>query len=440
VRQLIGRHGVTFTNSFDTTPLCCPARVSYLTGQYAHNHGVLFNSGPHGGYPAFRSQSTTFPAALHATGYYTGHIGKYLNAYAPTLGTPPGWDDFYVTWGARTYNYYGLQIAHNGTIGRLDASEKNYSTDVFARLATRFIRRRAGRGPFLLNVAFLAPHSAGNLDHTMRHEPLPILSDPHEIDYRLAVPPRRYRGRFRHLPLPHPASFDQPLSQDQPRFLRFSPLFRRFTRRDVADITARYRSRLESLLTIDDATVAIIRALRATNQLAKTLVVFTSDNGFFNGEHRIRAGKYYAYDPATRVPLLMRGPGIPEGITRTAPVALIDLAPTILAAAGVRPLRPPDGISLFRVIANDRLFRRRPLLVETPQNPVYPISYSALRTTRYLFVRYSTGETELFDLRRDPAEIRNLAATPHGRLLERSLKLELKRLQRCAGPSCSTPG
>jgi arylsulfatase A-like enzyme len=392
------------------------------------------NSGLHGGFPALSHQETTFPVALQRAGYFTAHIGKYLNGFSVHNAIPPGWSDFWATFGARTYNYYGLQIDHMGKVLSYNTAESNYSTDLFTRLADSIIEQRAKEGPFFLNVSFLAPHSAGSLDRTMKHEPSPTLTDPHEIDYRLAVPPLRYRGTLATLPIPRPPSFGQS-SHGAPAYEGQGSFFRPFTRRDVADIAARYRARAESLLAVDDAVASIVSTLRKTGQLGHTVILFTSDNGFFNGEHRIRAGKFYVYEPGIRVPLLIRGPGIPHGVVRSFPTANIDLAPTILDLAGVRALRPPDGISLLPVAQGKRV-PQRPLLLETWSQSVYPVSYRGVRTARYKYIRYSTGSETLFDLEKDPNEMWNLAGDAKASPILHRMQALLAQLEHCAGSSC----
>ena len=436
VQALLVKKGVTFTNAFVTTPLCCPSRTSYFTGQYAHNHGVLFNHGPNGEFHAFRHQGTAFPAALHLAGYRTAHIGKYLNGYGQRSSVPPGWDQFYGTIDSWTYNYYGFRVNHNGHILRFAPTERNYNTDVFTRIASSLIRRWAHSRSFFINIAFVAPHPAGNLDTTLRWEPDPVIPDPNEIDYGLAVPPLRYRGHFAHLPLPRPASFNQHPGAGEPSFLRARPLFRPFTPKDIRDITARYHAQLESLQAVDDAVSQIVSALRKTGELDRTVILFTSDNGVFTREHRIRAGKYYAYDPATRVPLVMRGPDLPGGVSRSQIVANIDLAPTLLDLAHVRPLRPPDGLSLRPLLRDGRSQLQRDLLIETTPTDVYPVTYTGVRTSHYLYLHYSSGDRELFDLQYDPDQIHNLVADTRMAGVQQRLQQELEHLQSCAGVMC----
>lgn len=438
---LIGAAGVTFTQSFVSYPMCCPSRATYFTGQYAHNHGVLYNKGPHGGYHAFAHADTSFPAALQRAGYHTIHIGKFLNGFGSrALRAPAGWNEFYGALDPTTYNYYGFDLDENGKRRTYPPTEHNYRTDVYARLASRIIRRVArSHRPFFLNVAFLAPHSAGLGEEALGPTPAKVMRS--MLDSRLAVPPRRYRGRLNSLPLPHPASFDEPALAKEPRFMRrgvWRSFFRRFRPADITDITRRYHARLESLLAVDDAVKRIITTLKRTGVLNHTVVMFTSDNGFFNGEHRIRAGKYFVYDPATHVPLLIRGPGIAMGVSRSELVGNIDLAPTILALAHARPLRVMDGRSLVPLLGADisGASWQRALLLESGPNPDYPAVYHAIRTDHYLYVEYNTGDRELYDLETDPNELNNVQDDPAYATIRAQLAQQLARLETCWGASC----
>jgi N-acetylglucosamine-6-sulfatase len=440
-RRLIGAAGVSFTRSFVSYPLCCPSRASYFTGQYAHNHGVLYNKGPHGGYHAFTHPETSFPAVLQRAGYTTIHIGKYLNGFGSrTLRAPAGWNDFRGAVDPTTYNYYGFRLDENGKLRTYLPTERNYRTDVYGRMASGIIRRLArSHRPIFLNVAFLAPHSAGSQEEALGPTPAAVMRN--MLDNRLAVPPRRYRGRLRDLPLPHPASFNRLGVGKRPAFMRRGPwrsFFRHFTAADIRDITRRYHARLESLLAVDDAVQKIVTTLRETGLLKNTVIMFTSDNGFFNGEHRIRAGKYFVYDPATRVPLLMRGPGIAKGVTRSDMVANIDLAPTILALAHTKPLRTMDGRSLVPLLGSGSpgIRWRRDLLLETGPNTEYPATYYAIRTNRYLYVEYNTGDRELYDLGTDPDELNNRVDDPAYASIRAQLAHRLARLETCRGVSC----
>jgi arylsulfatase A-like enzyme len=437
IHRLLADGGVRFTNSFVSYPLCCPSRVTYLTGQYAHNHHVLFNGPPTGGYAAFKHPETALPVALQRAGYYTVHVGKYLNGYGWTkssLVVPPGWNDFRGAIGPWTYNYYGVRLFENGRVNAYSTRERDYESRILTRIAVRVIHQRArSRGPYFLNLAFLAPHSASETDHTLRWEPSRVPTDPTELDSRLAVPPLEYRHRFDHLPLPRPPAFDEADVSRKPSFIRALP---RLTVRDIRDITARYQYRLGSLLAIDDAVGAIVAALRETGQLNRTVLIFTSDNGFFNGEHRIVTGKYYVYEPSVRVPLIIEGPGMPRGVTQPTYVANVDLAPTILQLARARPLRPIDGISLVPLLKHPHLRWRRDILLESGANSQGLPVYAAVRTPSFLYAQYSTGDRELYDMRKDDAQLHNLYGERGYSSEVTALRTELDRLQHCAGADC----
>jgi N-acetylglucosamine-6-sulfatase len=445
-RHLIGDAGVTFSNAFVSYSLCCPSRATYFTGQYAHNHGVLYNHPPNGGYGALRDKNTTFPVALQRAGYYTTHMGKYLNGVGGSAhAIPPGWNDFRGAVDPTTYNYYGYKLNFNGTIHTYPREEKYYRTDYFARMATDVIRRDAHTGhPFFLNVAFLAPHSAGPQEESGKQ---PASVGRGIMDNRLAVPPRRYRDAASESPYSlmlhdaldtHDPSFNEADMSDKPRFLQHDPNFRALTLKDMSEIEARTIDRQETLLAVDDAVQRIINTLRTTGVLHRTVVIFTSDNGFFAGEHRIRAGKYFVYDPSVRVPLLMRGPGIAHGVVRTQMVGNIDLAPTILALAHARPLRVMDGRSLVPLLRPDgaTIQVHHELLFESGANTEYPAVYHAIRTERYLYVEYSTGDRELYDLKKDPYELQSRQNDPALRTERESLQRHLRALLTCSGATC----
>ena len=298
-RAAIGAQGVTFTDYRASYPLCCPARATMLTGQYAHNHHVLGNHKPQGSY-ARLDKRHTLPVALSAHDYVTAHLGKYLNGYElkPFRNIPPGWSNWHGL--LRTYRMYGYVLNENGTAhtyGHLHQPTKRlYQTNVLRRIATRFIRGRAHKErPFYLSLAFLAPHAEifDGVSHAVR-------PDPDDV------------GHFASKPLPRGPAFDEADISDKPPWLR-DQLTHQLTAPQITAITRRFHARQESLLAVDRAVEAIVDTLRDTGQLRGTYVIFTSDNGFMEGQHRIQAGKLVAYEPATALPLMMRGPGIPAG-------------------------------------------------------------------------------------------------------------------------------
>jgi N-acetylglucosamine-6-sulfatase len=214
--------------------------------------------------------------------------------------------------------------------------------------------------------------------------------------------------------------------------------FPRLSPARIAAIAENYRQELESLLAVDEGVVRIVQALRDAGELDDTLIVFTSDNGFFHGEHRLPSGKVMLYEPSIRVPLILRGPGVPRGAHRRQLVMNADLAPTILAATGARPGRLEDGRSLFPLLRDPGLEWGRDLLIEGPDG-LRMIAFAALRTYRYVYAEYDTGEQELYDLARDPGELRSLDRDPRYQALAAQLSERLAALEVCAGESCRRP-
>ena len=418
VNSLLARQGVTFTNSFASFPLCCPSRTTYVTGQYGHNHTIMGNAPPAGGYDKFAPlQANALPAWLQRAGYTTVHLGKYLNGYgrARPLEVPPGWSEWYGSTDPSTYRFYNYTLNENGRLVTYGTGAANYQVDVYNRKAVELVRRLAPSDkPFFLSVAFLAPHSGGPRDP----------DDPG--NQATPSPAPRHRNAFANQPLPAPPSLNEADVSDKPAAIRNRRLI------PPARLNAmreNYQQRLESLLSVDEAVRDILSALDATGELSRTLVVFTSDNGFFHGEHRIPDGKVLVYEPSVRVPLIVRGPGLPRGVQRTNLVANVDLAATILDAAGGRADRRLDGRSLLP-FARDPLVRSgRDILLETP-------TYSAIRTPLHVFVQHSSGEQELYDLTADPNQLQSLHADPRFAGLKADLAARLARLRTCAGDAC----
>jgi N-acetylglucosamine-6-sulfatase len=442
-RQVLGAAGTTFANSFSSYPLCCPARATVLTGQYAHNHGVLGNLPPTGGYGALGGKDNTLPVWLRRAGYYTTHIGKYLNGYgrdAPP-DIPPGWDEWYGSVDPSTYFMWGYTLYENGTrrvYGQREVEDPSlYQTDVYRAKAVEVIRRRAlSRRPFYLSVAFLAPHSEGLREFgtsgaTVRSAP-------------------RHRGRFASMPIPRLPGFNEADVRDKPPF--FAAAFPPLDASGVELAHNYYRSRAESLLAVDEAVAAIVRALARSGELDRTLIVFASDNGFLTGEHRVPFGKYLVYEPSVRVPTIVRGPGVARGVTARELVVNADLTATIVDAAGATPGRTLDGRSMLSFARKPSRRTRRPILLETgtpargdldqdgavpPFLAAPPIPrYQAIRTERFVYVEYMDGQRELYDLGRDPAQLHSRATDPAYGKTRRALARRLGTLRDCRGRTC----
>jgi arylsulfatase A-like enzyme len=248
----------------------------------------------------------------------------------------------------------------------------------------------------------------------------------------------RHRGAFAAEPLPATPSFDEADVSDKPAAIRNRPPFGPDT---IAALTSSYRQRLEALLAVDEGVARVVAALRAAQELDNTLILFTSDNGFLEGEHRVVNAKELVYEPSVRVPLIVRGPGVPRGVHLAQPVANVDLAPTIAEAAHADPGRVEDGRSLFPLFADPGLEWGRDILLERGPagGPAGDRLYAAVHTQRYVYVEYATGEHELYDLASDPDELLNLAGSPASAAIEAELAGELATLRDCSGAGCRQP-
>ncbi len=442
-RRLFERDGVSFRNSFVSYPVCCPSRATFFSGQYAHNHRVLGLYPPTGGYGRFDKREN-LPVWLERAGYRTAHIGKYMNGYGSEVkaNVPPGWSDWYGAVDSSTYRMWGYTLDENGKLktygSPFDEDPRLYQTDVYRDKAIELIRRNSARGtPFFLSLSFLAPH----------HETGAIRA---RVGQSVRPAPR-HRGRFRDRPLLRPRGFDEPDVSDKPRFIRRHPLIGAAQR---ARMRSNYRARLESLLAVDEAVEAVVDELRRTGELENTYLLFTSDNGFMYGEHRVPGGKMLPYDPSTRVPLLIRGPGLKRGAVSQELVANVDLAPTILDIAGARAGKTVDGRSLIPFARRPGRRTRRPLLLETggrrfanredlDAGPLQVMkrvrTFKAVRTGRYLYVEWRNGERELYDLAKDPAQLHSRHADPRYARVRAALARVLHRLLRCKGAECRKP-
>ena len=394
VERLLVASGVTFTNAYVTTSTCCPSRASILTGQYAHNTGVLANNPGDGGAEHFRSAST-IATWLRDAGYRTALVGKYLNGYGrESLVTPPGWGDWHAFVDAA---YYRQRLSENGVVRSFGTGPRAYSTDVLANRAVRFIRD-AGDEPFFLYFAPFAPH-------------LP------------ATPAHRHAGTFAGIAPWRPPSYAEADVSTKAQWL-WPLVWERASR--VRTDRERIRM-LESLQAVDDAVAAIMRALDQAGQRDNTVVLFTSDNGYSWGEHRW-AGKECPYEECMRVPLIVRHPGLTGAPRSDAhPVLNIDLAPTIAAIAGV--VVPPgvNGRSILPLLDGSASAWRTDFLNEHWDNWIP--NYALVRGPRWKYVEYWTGERELYDEVADPFELTNRVADPATAQIQTELAVRLHALQ-----------
>jgi arylsulfatase A-like enzyme len=440
-QALLAASGVGFDRSYVSYPVCCPSRATFLSGQYAHNHNVLGLYPPTGGYGRFDA-AESLPVWVQRAGYHTAYVGKYMNGYGTDTPAdpPPGWTDWYGALDSSTYRMWGFTLNENGeprTYGALfDEDPAGYQTDVLARKAVDVIERSAGGDqPLFLSVGFLAPH----------HESGGVRI----ATGRLVRAAPRHTGTLAAKRFRRPPGFNEADMSDKPFFLRRRP---RLGPAEVQRVVDNFRARQESLLAVDEAVAEVVAALEATGELDNTYLFLTSDNGYLQGEHRVASGKMLPYDPSTRVPLLIRGPGLPEGEVSDALVGNVDLAPTILEIAGGWSTKPLDGRSLLQLAGEPWRSPPRALLHETGGRrfvrardqdaagvpEVRDIrNYRAIRTERWLYVEYRGGSRELYDLARDPHQLRSLHRDRSLMPLRESLSRRLRLLSRCAGTGCA---
>jgi N-acetylglucosamine-6-sulfatase len=412
LQSLLADHGVTFANYFVSLALCCPSRASILRGQYAHNTQIFTNAPPGGGFATFRDlghEESTIATWLRDAGYRTVLLGKYLNGYPMTTYVPPGWDEWYAVAGG--VNYFNYALNENGQLVRYGSDPEAYLTDVLSAKAAEFILRTAPSAqPFFMYVAPYAPHQ-------------PATPAPRHVETLFGVE------------APRTLSFNEQDVSDKPLWVSNRPLR---TPAQVAQLDALYRKRLQSMLAVEDLVARLIETLRTVSQLGNTYIVFTSDNGFHLGQHRLPAGKNSAYDEDIRVPLIVRGPGVPRGTAVENLAVNSDLAPTFAELGGTAAPAFVDGRSLLALLRPDPPppeHWRQGVLLEAgfiTGNRVF----QGIRAHGFSYVEYlHTGERELYDLTTDPDQLQSLHATTDPVFLE-GLAPWLQALRTCTGASC----
>jgi N-acetylglucosamine-6-sulfatase len=425
-RALIGGGaGVSFADSVSPHPLCCPARAEMLTGQFAQNNKVRSNRAPYGGYFQLDS-SNTLPVWLQRSGYQTAFMGKYLNEYGfrDLHAVPPGWDSWHGTV-QNTYDYYDFTVNANGSVRHFDGE---YQTDYYADLTENLVPKLAARErPFFLWQSHLAPHGACSTQ----------LSVEGSHCWMPAMPSLTYDGFAEGVVPPgreDPAYNERDVS-DKPQHIRGLAPFTSAQQEKVREV---YQHRVEALRSVDDAVARTVDALERAGELDNTLLIFTSDNGYLLGQHRY-VGKTLPYEPSLQVPLLMRGPSIPAGVRRESTTATVDLAPTVLAAADAEAGLPVDGRNLLPLARGEGSDWDTLLVQGGPRTPAEGPGwfYRGVRTDRYTYIEYrQSREVELYDRRRDPHQLHNLAGRAAYARVQAELRRRLLQLQDCAGQDC----
>lgn len=415
VRTLIAQPGASFRRHYVTLSLCCPSRLSALRGQFSHNTGIYTNGPPDGGFEAIFDaglEASTAATWLKKAGYRTALMGKYFNGYPNTAGEayiPPGWNEWFSPVSGTPYKAYDYVVNDNGTQVSYGQAPKDYLTDVLSAKATSFIRRAVAKQPgqpFFLYLAPYAPHAP-------------------------ATPAPRHDGTLAGLTAPRPPSFNEEDVSDKPAWVQSQPPL---TAKQLADIDTLYQHRREALLAVDEMVQAVVDTLQQVGVLDNTYVIFTSDNGYHQGQHRLDSGKNTAYEEDLLVPLYVRGPGISAGRSVDLFTANVDMAPTFAEMAGQTTPNWVDGRSLLPLLLGRSPGKwRQALLLEHkaeparrwvdangPLEPSDPFdamggghpgidSFEGLRLadgTTYL--EYVTGEFELYDNLTDPFQLNNL--------------------------------
>ena len=402
--------GAHVPNAFVTTALCSPSRASILTGKYAHRHGVVDNTSP------IPQGTVFFPELLQRAGYRTAYIGKWHMGEDEESDMPrPGFDQWVSFRGQGVY--FDPMLNVNGTRRPV----KGYTTDILTDQALEWLRgvRRADPDrPFFLYLAHKAVHA--------EFQPAP-----------------RHAGRYATSPIPYPETMANTEAnyRGKPRWVkeqRYSWHGVDFAYHGALDFDHFYRAYNETLLAVDESIGRVLDYVGQAGLASSTLIVYTSDNGFVLGEHGL-IDKRHAYETSMRVPMVAYAPGmITPGDTITQMVRNIDIAPTILALAGVQPEWQMDGQSVLPALRGEQVPSPGELLYEYYWEYAFPHTPTtfALRGDRFKYIFYHGiwDTNELYDLNADPMERYNLIDSPLMQDTVRAMRTRLfDRLQATQG-------
>ena len=387
----LAREGMMFRNAFVTTPLCSPARASFLTGQYARTHRVKGN----GDNAALSHGLSSWPRLLHDSGYETAYVGKW---HMGTDDSPrPGFDRWVSFRGQGQFDDPPLNIDGE----RL--TRQGYMTDLLSDYSVEFLKKSRGGKPFCLYLA-----------HKAVHGPF--------------TPAARHAKLYSEQTIRRAASAQDSLD-GKPMLRR--PLEQMGKKKGggggVGPSDEIILNQMRCLTSIDEGVGRILEALEQNKTLDRTLVLFTSDNGYFWGEHGL-GDKRAAYEESIRIPMVARYPKLIRRGAKADEMALnIDIAPTMLEAAGVAVPKPVEGRSLVPVMQGKPRGWRTSFLSEyyMEQANARVASWEAVRTARWKYIRYFDleGMDELYDLQSDPLELRN-------RIADGGASAELNRLRK----------
>ncbi|XP_041111302.1 N-acetylglucosamine-6-sulfatase-like [Polyodon spathula] len=453
-RKLIGDAGVTFTNTYVASPLCCPSRASILTGKYPHNHRVVNNT-LEGNCSSIAWQKTqepvTFPALLRQhCGYQTFFAGKYLNQYGTKEAggiehIPPGWDYWYAL--EKNSKYYNYTLSVNGKAEKHGQDyHQDYLTDVLANFSMDFLEYKRNYQPFFMMISTPAPH-------------YPWTSAP------------QYEKSFSDVKAPRDPIFNVH-GKDKHWLIRQAKT--PMTNSSVQFLDDAYRKRWRTLLSVDDLVEKVVKKLETRGELDNTYIFFTSDNGYHTGQFSLPVDKRQLYEFDIKIPLLVRGPGIKPNQTNKMLVANVDLGPTIMDIAGYDINKTQmDGMSFLPLMngKGKNVTWRTDFLVEyegeghNQSDPSCPAlgpgvaecfpdcvcedafnnTYACVRTispsSDLQYCEFDDSEVfvEVYNMTADPFQLTNIAKSIDQEVLEK-MNHRLMMLQSCWGPSCRSAG
>ncbi len=547
LKSLVASQGATFNNMVDSFPLCCPSRATFITGQYAHNHGVGGNFWPYGWY-GMANRNNTLPVWLKSAGYYTAAVGKWLNGYGagnqpgtknpgdpldtdingtPLVANgeiPAGFDNWNGAIDVSAYDYFNLALNQNGKINywgdktysqnlnkfaeiqvstrpksfvevvgwsnkffgpfsSVDPSTygsqvaSDYSPDVTANVSNSIVKAQATNKtkPFFLWWSPAATHRE-DVDGGVRNgyrdgvHYYAKSTNKHIEDKTKLVPDPRPAPRYASLkwdwskitskPNYDAAPTDKPAAQQSLLASSLNSVSARSGITTAARLQADYNGRLGAAKAVDDGIKKLVATLKSTKQWSNTIIMFTSDNGWLQGEHRVPGDKYLPFEESIRVPFIIAGPGIPKGRVVNTLVSNIDFAPTIMDAAKGTAGRTMDGVSLLSGAKGTAaipsysigLEANAPLFADASMPQQWDQPYRGVRTDRWKFVVWCqkndpveardvqtctpTGEQELYDLQTDPYELNNLASNSTYASVKAGLATKLNSLSSCVGTAC----
>jgi N-acetylglucosamine-6-sulfatase len=419
----LAAEGALFERAFHTTPICSPNRASILTGQYASRHGIIDNVAR----DAMSHRLPNYHLALHKLGYETGHVGKW---HMGNDGMPrPGYDHWVSFDGHGSLSDPRLNV--NGAYRR----RAGYMTDLLNRAALEFVERPRRR-PYALFFAHKAVHpdarqaADGTLDMNRFGGYAP--AERHRALYRGALFPKTPNM------LPPRALLRQAPAWADAFRLRGTARSRRLLASIQAGTQEEIRQRARMMASVDEGVGMLLASLARRGRLDDTLILFLGDNGYFFGEHGLGPERRFAYEEGIRAPFLLRYPRRVRAGTRPRDLVICqDIAPTLIELAGGRPGAQIQGRSLLPLLAGRRRGWRKSLLVEYWAEQAMPwlvgMTYKAVRTGRHKLIRWvnrgADGELdELYDLERDPFELKNLARRASHARVRASLRRDLRRL------------